>query len=210
MRGLIYKENCLFIKGLEKRSLIVVAVVVAFLMVKADIYAGLMASIMLALAIGIQGTMSFASDEKTDWKKYQMALPLNNFGVVASKYISAIYMIIIGMCGSVILNFLSSLVHNNWDFTLWGLSALIEIIIPVLWLGICLPLTYWFGYKSSQMMGMICIFPMVYLVKFFEDGPGLSALPNTISLYLLMSFCIAIVLYVISFFISVVGYSRKN
>lgn len=209
MRGLIYKENCLFIKGLEKRSLIVVAVVVVFLMAKAGNYAGLMASIMLALAIGIQGTMSFACDEKADWKKYQMALPLNSFGIVASKYISAIYMIVIGICGSVILNLLSSLVHNNWDFTLWGLAVLIEIIIPLLWLGICLPLTYWFGYKSSQMMGMICIFPMVYLVKFFEDGPGLSAFPNAIYSYLLVIFVITIVLYILSFLISVLGYSRK-
>lgn len=210
MRGLIYKENCLFVKGLEKRSFIIVGIAVLFLMAKAGNYAGLMASIMLALAIGIQGTMSFASDEKTDWKKYQMALPVNSFGVVASKYISALYTIVIGVFGSVILNLLSSLVHNNWDFTLWGLSIILEFIIPLFWLGICLPLTYWFGFKSSQMMGMICVFPMVYLVKYFEDGPGLSTLPNTIFSYLLVSFATAIMLYVISLCISVAGYSRKK
>lgn len=210
MRGLIYKESYLFIKGLEKRSLIIVVAIVILLMTRAGDYAGLMASIMLAWAVGIQGTMSFASDEKVDWKKYQMALPVNGVSIVASKYISVIYMAVIGVGISIVLNLISSLVHNNWDFAIWGLSAVAEIIIPLIWSSICLPIIYWFSFRSSQMMGMVCIFPMVYLINFFEDGPGLSALPNTISSYLFISFCVAIMLYVISFFISVVGYSRKE
>lgn len=210
MRGLIYKETRLYLKGIEKRALFIIAAVVIFLMVKAGEYAGLMASIMLSLAIGIQSVMSFASDEKADWKKYEMALPVNSFYVVASKYISIICMAVIGMGGSIALNLLSSLIYNNWNFALWGLSLIVGIIIPLIWSGICLPITYWFGFKSSQMMGIICIFPMVYLVKFFEDGPGLSALPDAIFSYLSIAAIGAIGVYIVSLFISMAGYSKKK
>lgn len=83
-------------------------------------------------------------------------------------------------------------------------------IIPLIWSGICLPITYWFGFKSSQMMGIICIFPMVYLVKFFEDGPGLSALPDAIFSYLSVAAIGAIGVYIVSLFISMAGYSKKK
>lgn len=210
MRGLIHKEICLYLKGIEKRALFIVAAVVIFLMVKAGEYAGLLASIMLAMTIGIQSIMNFASDEKTDWKKYQMALPVNNFHVVASKYISVVSIALFGVCGTLFLNLLSSVVHSSWDFTLWGLSAIVGMIIPLVWSGICLPLTYWFGFKSAQMMGIVCIFPMVYLVNFFEDGPGLSVLPDTILSYILVTMLAAAVIFIVSLFISIVGYSRKK
>ena len=49
-------------------------------------------------------------------------------------------------------------------------------LIPLLWTGICLPLTYWFGFRSAQTMGLIVVIPMFYFVKYFEDGPGMAAM----------------------------------
>lgn len=210
MQGLIYKDICLFFKSVEKRMLIIIGAVTAFLLFEAGVYAGLMASIMLGMTVGMQSVLSFESDEKANWKKYQMVMPVRNYKVVASKYISVLSLLVPSMLGSVILNLLSSVIYSDWKIALFGLSIAGAIMVPLIWTAICLPLTYWFGFRSAQAAGLICIFPMVYVIKFFEDGPGLAALPDTTISYLSVAFVACAGLFILSYLLSVAGYSRKK
>ena len=147
---------------------------IVLLIFNAGIYAGLFASVMFAMTIGMQNIMSFASDEKASWKKYQLAMPISNFTVVASKYVSVIYTVAISILGSIAFNSLSSIIFQNFDMLIWLFSIAAAIIIPLLWTGICLPLTYWFGFRSAQTMGLIVVIPMFCFVKYFEHGPGID------------------------------------
>lgn len=210
MQGLIYKDICLFFKSIEKRLLIIIGAVIVFLLFKAGVYAGLMSSIMLGMTVGIQSVLSSESDEKANWKKYQMAMPISNYRVVASKYISVVYILLPSILGSIILNLLSSTIYGYWEIAIFGLSIVAAVIVPLIWAAICLPLTYWFGFRSAQTVGLICIFPMIYVIKFFEDGPGLTALPNTMVSYFIVAFVICAVLFILSYLLSVAGYSRKK
>lgn len=210
MRGLIYKEVNLFFKGAEKRVLIIAGVVIVFLLFKAEVYAGLISSLMLSMTIAIQGVLSFANDEKVNWKKYQMVMPISDYAVVASKYISIVYTLVPGIVGSIVLNLLSSIIYSQWDLRLYGLSVIASIFVPLFWAAICLPLTYWFGFRSAQMMSIFCIFPIFYTVKLLEDGTGWRTLPATMGSYILILCAVCIVLFILSYFLSVVGYSRKK
>lgn len=210
MQGLIYKDICLFFKSIEKRLLIIIGAVIVFLLFKAGVYAGLMSSIMLGMTVGIQSVLSSESDEKANWKKYQMAMPISNYRVVASKYISVVYILLPSILGSIILNLLSSTIYGYWEIAIFGLSIVAAVIVPLIWVAICLPLTYWFGFRSAQTVGLFCIFPMIYVIKFFEDGPGLAALPNTMASYFMVAFVICAVLFILSYLLSVAGYSRKK
>ena len=100
MRGLIYKDISIFFKSIDKKLILIAAAAIVLLIFNAGIYAGLFASVMFAMTIGMQNIMSFASDEKASWKKYQLAMPISNFAVVASKYISVIYTVAISILGS--------------------------------------------------------------------------------------------------------------
>lgn len=151
-----------------------------------------------------------ASDEKASWKKYQLAMPISNFTVVASKYVSVIYTVAISILGSIAFNSLSSIIFQNFDMLIWLFSIAAAIIIPLLWTGICLPLTYWFGFRSAQTMGLIVVIPMFYFVKYFEDGPGMAAMVNSVHSYVLITGIAAILIFGISLIISTIGYSRKN
>lgn len=210
MQGLIYKDVCLFFRSIEKRMLAMVVAIIVLLFFEAGNYAGFMASVMLAMTIGIQSVLSFASDEKANWKKYQMSMPMSDYSVVASKYLSIVFTMLPSIVGSIGFNLLSSVIHSDWNIILWGLSIAAAILIPLVWSAICLPLTYWFGFRSAQTMGLICIFPIIYLIKFFEDGPGLAALPDTMAFDLLIFGIIGICLFIVSYFLSVAGYSRKK
>ena len=118
MRGLIYKDISIFFKSIDKKLILIAAAAIVLLIFNAGIYAGLFASVMFAMTIGMQNIMSFASDEKASWKKYQLAMPISNFTVVASKYVSVIYTVAISILGSIAFNSLSSIIFQNFDIFL--------------------------------------------------------------------------------------------
>ena len=77
MKGLVYKDIIIFFKSIDKKLILIAVGAIILLMVNTGVYAGLFASVMLAMTIGMQNIMSFASDEKVSWKKYQLAMPVN-------------------------------------------------------------------------------------------------------------------------------------
>ena len=185
-------------------------VCIAVILCKTDNYGGLLASIMLAMTIGLQNVMSLASDEKARWKQYQMAMPVSSFLVVASKYISVICTLGISLLGSIILNLLSSIIYQHFDIAVWGLAIFAAVFLPIFWTGVCLPLTYWFGVQSAQAMGLVIVIPMFYLVKYFEDGSGFSAMANSLSSYFLVTGIATVTIFVISLVISTMGYAKRK
>lgn len=210
MRGLIYKDTAIFFKSIDKKLILIAAAAIVLLIFNTDIYAGLFASVMLAMTIGMQNIMSFASDEKASWKKYQLAMPISGFTVVASKYISVVYTVAVSVLGSIVFNTLSSMIFQNFDMLIWVFSIAAAIIIPLIWTGVCLPLTYWFGFRSAQTMGLIIVIPMFYFVKYFEDGPGMAVMVNSVYSYMLIAGIAAILIFGISLVISTIGYNKKN
>lgn len=210
MKGLIYKDITIFFKGIDKKLVLIAAGAIILLMANTGVYAGLFASIMLAMTIGMQNVMCFASDEKAGWKKYQLAMPVNTVTVVTSKYVSVICTLAASIAGSVLVNLLPSIAFREFNVIVWSVSIAVSLIVPLLWTGICLPFTYWFGFRSAQTMGLIAVIPMFYFVKYFEDGAGFSAMTSSIRSYLVVAGVAAIALFIISMLISVIGYNRKK
>jgi len=210
MKGLIYKDITVFFRSIDKRLVLLMAGAIILLMFNIGVYTGLVASVMLALTIGMQNIISFAMDEKVSWKKYQLAMPVNAVSVVASKYVSVIYTLAVSLVGSILLNLLSSVAFWHFDFVVWGVSAAISVIVPLLWTGICLPLTYWFGFRSAQIIRLIVIIPLCYFVGYFEDGAGFNSVTDSILPYAVMAGVAVASLFIISMIISIIGYDRKK
>lgn len=210
MKGLLYKDMTIFFKSIDKKLVLIAAGAIVLLLFNTGVYAGLFATVMLAMTIGMQNVMSFASDEKAGWKKYQLAMPVTACSVVTSKYVSVVCTLAFSLVGSILFNLLSSVAFRSFDMVVWGVSMAASVIIPLLWTGICLPLTYWFGFRSAQTMGIIAVIPMFYFIKYFEDGAGFSAMTNSILSYVMMAGAIAVVLFMISMIISMLGYRRKR
>jgi len=215
MKGLIYKEGYLFFRSIEKRTLLIIAVIILFLIYQTGIYTGGIASVMLSMTLGMQMLVSSYHDEKTGWNQYQLTMPVSRYSVVASRYIFMLFVLALGVACSILVNLLISLMYGHWDSHLWGLSLAASAILPLLWFVVSMPLTYWFGYYTGKIMMFLFIFPMVYIMNFFIDGAKTLAMPNAL-FFRSLPVCIAAVcivmflLYVISYFISVAGYSRKK
>lgn len=210
MKGLIYKEFFLFFKSIDKKLVLIAAVAVILLLMNAGDFAGLLATVMLAMTIGMQNVMSFASDEQVGWKKYQLTMPINTFLAVGAKYVSVLLTIGLSAAASLLLYFISGILYKSFGGTLLLVSIASAIMVPLIWTAICLPLTYWFGFRSAQAMGLLIIVPVFYLIKYFEDGPGLVSLTDALSTYIFGGFLISIMLFILSYAVSVLGYIRKG
>ncbi len=210
MRGLIYKDICLFFKSIHKFVLLIAGGMIVFIFVKLGEAAGLLVSILFAMTVSSQFILCFASDEKANWKKYELSLPVSGQKAVASKYLSAVCLLAVGLAGSLLFNLFASVLYGTWNLTIWMISAAVSVLIPLAWIGLCLPLTYWFGFRASQIMALLCIFPVVRLINYFEDGSGVSAPPPAVPSYLGIAAAAVIVIYGVSYLISVIGYRRKK
>lgn len=210
MKGLIYKDFSLFYKSIDKKLIIIAAVAIILLLVNAGNFSGLLATIMFSMTVGMQNVMSFASDEQVKWKKYQLTMPINPFLAVGSKYISVLLTIGLSIVASILLYFISGIIYQSFNGILLFVFVSMAIIVPLIWTAICLPLTYWFGFRSAQTMGLLVIIPIFYLIKFFEDGPGLASLIDTIPIYIKMCFLISVILYIVSYYFSVLGYLKRK
>ena len=210
MKGLIYKDITIFFKSIDKKLILIAVGAIVLLLFQSGPYAGLLATVMLAMTIGMQNVMGFATDEKTDWKKYQLAMPVSAFSVVASKYLTVVCTLAGSLGGSILLNLLSSIRFQMFDTTVWGTSIAVSVLVPLLLTGICLPLTYWFGFRSAQTMGMLAVIPMFYIIRYFEDGAGFSAMTNSILSYVSVAGIVVLILFLISMLISIIGYGRRK
>lgn len=210
MRGLIYKDFSVFYKCIDKKVMVIAVGFTALLIFAAGSYGGLMASIMFAMTVGMQNIISLAGDERAGWKKYQMVLPMSGFSVVASKYISVLLTLGISLLGSIVFNLLSGVISGSFDPAVWGLGMFGAVFLPLLWTGICLPLTYWFGVQSAQAMGLVIVIPIFYMVKYFEDGMGFSVMASSLSSYLLTAGLAVAVIFGLSVGVSVLGYERRK
>lgn len=210
MRGLIYKDFLIFYKSFDKRMIAIALGFSILVLYNGGSYGGLIASIMAAMTISAQNIMCFASDDKANWKLYQMAMPVNGFSVVAGKYISVICTLGISLSVSIVLNLISSICFGRYEASVWGLAVFVSIFVPLLWTGICLPLTYWFGMQSAQAMGIFVVIPVFYLVKYFEEGAGFLAMAESLSAYLWIAGMVTIVMFGLSMFVSMAGYERRK
>ena len=128
MKGLIYKDIAIFFKCIDRKMILIAVGAIILLMCNTGVYAGLVASVLLAMTIGMQNVMSFASDEKAGWNQYQMALPVRAVYVVASRYLAVVCTLAVSLAGSVILNLISSVVFRHFDSRVWGVSAAVSVM----------------------------------------------------------------------------------
>ncbi|MCI8690936.1 MAG: ABC-2 transporter permease [Oscillibacter sp.] len=209
MRGLIYKDVCLFFKGLDKRIFILVGAVMVLLVINCGTIAGLMASIMLAMTVGIQHTLTFSFEEKVEWEKYQRILPVPGHRIVAGKYAAVVATLWVSVVGSAVFNLAIFAVYRMFSLPLLVFSVVCAVAIPLVWTAVTLPACYWFDFQLAQYVSIVLIFPIFYTVKYFEEGPDefpLNALNGSALQYVpFAAICIA-ALFAVSYGISLAGY----
>ena len=196
MGALTYREMQIFVSGIGWRMMCLAAGVIGLLLWKAGSYGGFFGSILLAMLIGIQNLLCMrgADREKTSRE-------------IIAKYLSVAGTAVISVIGSILCNLLAY--RGAPDLWILQIALWSSALIPLVWSSLCLPVFYWFGFEKAKIVGLILVIPIFYLVKFFEDGPGISALPIDLPTWMAFFNLCAIALFFLSACIGIVGCRSK-
>ena len=83
MRGIIYKDLCLFFKGIDKLVLAVLGGLLVLFGYKSGAYAGMLFSFALDMMVGLLHLTALEKEEKTAWRSYQRTMPVGVGKVMA-------------------------------------------------------------------------------------------------------------------------------
>ena len=118
------------------------------------------------------------------------------------------YLVPISVMGTSIIYIVHYIVYHNFSLCQFGFSIAIAIVLPVLWCSICLAIAQWFGYMSVQYVRMICTLLVIFFVSKISKDMEYATQNLLQNPMLIAVFALSII--VASYFISVIGYSRKK
>lgn len=210
MRGMIYKDLCLFFKGFDKVVLAVLGGILAVFWFESGVYAGMLFSFALDMMVGLLHLTALEKEEKTGWRSYERTMPVGVGKVMAGKYAAVLLTVPVSVAGAVAANLLAF--ARYWKFLpeALGLSAAAAVIIPPAFAVFSLPFYYWFGNQIAQFTCLPLGFLLFYAIKNFEDGWWTVADLGAPGSLLLMGALVLAGMFLVSLALSAAGYCRKK
>ena len=214
MRGMIYKDLCLFFKGIDKIILLVLGGLLVLFATESGAYAGMLFSFALDMMVGVLHLTALEKEEKTAWRSYQRTMPVGVGKVMAGKYAALLLTVPVSVAGAVVSNLAAFAMYWTFWPEVLGLSVVAAIIVPPVFAVFSLPFYYWFGSQIAQFTSLPLAFLMFYAIKNFEDGwwtvADLVSLTGNLPLALLAGALVLTVLLAASLALSAAGYCRRK
>lgn len=170
MRGIIYKDLCLFFKGVDKIVLLVLGGLLILFAAESGVYAGMLFSFALDMMVGLLHLTALEKEEKTAWGKYQRTLPVGAGKVVAGKYAVVLLTVLVSIAGAVVSNLAAFAFYRTFLPEALRWSVLVAAVTPPVWAAFNLPFYYWLGSQVAQFTCFPLAFFFFYAIKNFEDG----------------------------------------
>lgn len=214
MRGMIYKDLCLFFKGADKIVLLVLGGLLILFAAESGVYAGMLFSFALDMMVGLLHLTALEKEEKTAWRSYQRTMPVGVGKVMAGKYAAVLLTVPVSVAGAVVSNLAAFAVYGTFWPEVLGLSVLAAVAVPPVFAMLSLPFYYWFGNQIAQFTSLPQAFLFFYIIKNFEDGMWTVAdltglVGDPVSLLLLGTLGLA-GLFLLSLVVSAIGYCQRK
>ncbi|PWL46707.1 MAG: hypothetical protein DBY45_02255 [Clostridiales bacterium] len=218
MKGLLKKDFCLLSRYMRFIVIYMGAMIVLFAMTSQSAVSGFASAMsVLCIILPIYTITTMSLDETSKWDSLAIAMPLRRSQIVGSKYILAIVMLGIGVTGGAVCCGILALFHA--DAEVWANLTVLLVLLcyNTLMLSILIPLVFKFGGEKSRfiMMGvyMVPTFIVVFLFSRFGKNLDFESVAQDATVCALLlggAVIIAIAAYIISYFISLGIYRRKE
>lgn len=202
MTGLILKD----IYNLKKHSKVyLILLVFYFFMGMANDNSAMFGS-MLSIVAAMLPITAMAYDEKNNWDRYALTMPLSRKDMVLSRYILglifALVAFIIAMASSLLLNKDSLLENIAMNLgTLGFVMLLMAIIFPIL---------FKFGVEKGRILMMIIFMAPTGIILLLSNYGVQLPDEKTMKTFLYYSPIAVIIIFILSLFISISIYNKKE
>ncbi|MCI9578737.1 MAG: ABC-2 transporter permease [Oscillibacter sp.] len=214
MRGIIYKDLCLFFKGIDKIVLAVLGGLLVLFWYKSGAYAGMLFSFALDMMVGVLHLTALEKEEKTAWRSYQRTMPVGVGKVMAGKYAAVLLTVPVSVAGAVVSNLAAFAVYRTFLPEALRLSILAAVVLPPVFAMFSLPFYYWFGTQIAQFTSLPLAFLLFYAIKNFVDGwwtvADLVSLTGNLPIALLTGVLALAGMFLLSLALSAAGYCRRK
>lgn len=218
MKGLLKKDFCLLSRYMRFIVVYMGAMIVLFGLTSQNAAGGFASAMsVLCIILPIYTITTMSLDETSKWDSLAVAFPLKRSQIVGSKYVLAIVMLGIGVAGGAICTGILALFHAGSEILANLTVLLVLLCYNTLMLSVLIPLVFKFGGEKSRfiMMGvyMVPTFVVVFLFSRFGKNINFEAIAQDRNLCILLlggAVLVAVVAYVISYFVSLNIYKRKE
>ena len=157
---------------------------------------------------------TFSYDDLNKWDSYVLTMPINRNDIVLSKYLTMLIFSFIGVLVSLIVSVTIGYFKNTLILNETLLINALILSISVCFGSLILPLIYKFGTERARLLMILCfLVPKLALLVFKSILENIS---SPISIEIILNTLVyslpfvAILLFVISYFISSKIYSKKE
>lgn len=202
MIGLILKD----LLNLKKQAKIYLILVIFYFVFGITNKNPSMFSTMMTLVAVMIPITAMSYDERNKWDRYALTMPISRGNIVVSRYLLGVIFLIAALALSTPINMIFSKINitENILINLASLSAGITIM------SVIFPLLIKFGVEKGRILMMLVLFVPIAIVMMVSKI-GIS-MPDeeTIELLIYLSPIIAVVIFLISMYISLLIYKRKE
>lgn len=202
MRGLLLKD----LLNLRKQSKVYLLLIVFYSIIGFTNRNTAMFGGMISIVAAMIPITALAYDERSKWDGYALTMPLSRGTLVLSRYILGL--IFIGAASILSFAFSAFLSEGNLYENL--MSNLIVLAVGIILMSVIIPLLFKYGVEKGRILMMVILFAPTGLIMLL---PKLGfAMPNeeTLISFLNSIPVIAVILLVISVFMSISIYKKKE
>ena len=208
MLGLV-KKDLLMIKGNMRQVILflVVFLILAFQENNIIVIVPVFVSMMVFIT-------TFSYDEYNKWDAYAISLPVSRKNIVKAKYVASIILWAIALLVTVVITGIMGLFEQNLNyFEMFGmiLGCVFSIVLLE---AIMFPLIFKFGVEKGRIGLFVGVFAIAGLLGFIFTGIDLENATGFIEIfnkyYYILIPLVAVILLVISYFVSKKIYLKKE
>ena len=208
MLGLV-KKDLLMIKGNIRQVILflVVFLILAFQENNIIVIVPVFVSMMVFIT-------TFSYDEYNKWDAYAISLPVSRKNIVKAKYVASIILWAIALLVTVVITGITGLFEQNINyFEMFGmiLGCVFSIVLLE---AIMFPLIFKFGVEKGRIGLFVGVFAIAGLLGFIFTGIDLENATGFIEIfnkyYYILIPLVAVILLVISYFVSKKIYLKKE
>ncbi len=213
MKGLIIKDLMVYKRTLKKSNIIFeFALFLALLFF--NHYIGLFLFnivILLTSGMAVAGIM-FNDDSVSKWEKFMIVLPVSKKDIIFSRFAAVWVILGIEFVEVLLFNILSAVIHVPAMLITYISFAVIGFWGAFVLSAISLTINYLKDDKLSGVVGMLTIIVAIIIsVLVSQSGVNIVDVVYTSkTILLLLTFLGAVISFIVSFYVSVWGFSRKH
>lgn len=202
MTGLILKD----LLNLKKQAKVYLILVIFYFVYGAVFESSSMFSSMMTMIAVMIPLTAMSYDERSKWDRYALTMPISRKVIVASRYLLGVIFIAAAFVLSVLVNMVFSKMYSIESIliSLASLSAGITVM------SVIFPLLFKYGVEKGRILMMLVFFtPIAILMMVSKLGLSMPD-EETIKSFIFLSPIIALMLLLVSIYISLSIYRKKE